>query len=103
VGVGSDLFSSPGKQAQQSASAVQGIDQNEINQAEAYTGQAEQNERNAIAGIGTNPYFGGTSATAGNPNGSPIAAPQQLNPANPAAFGPTGVVSPATTGRRQAT
>jgi hypothetical protein len=97
MGVISDLFSSPGKQAQQAGSASQALSQNEINQAEGYVSGAEGNERNAIASIGDNPYFGGSGgAEASNPNGNPIGQPVALDPSNTVKFGSTGV-SPAPT------
>jgi hypothetical protein len=82
VSLGS-LFSSPGKQAQQAGSAQQALSQNEINQAENYVNNSEQNERNAIAGLGTNPYFGSGGS-------SPLPAPTKLNPSDVNVFGPNG-------------
>uniref|UniRef100_E6QP67 Uncharacterized protein n=1 Tax=mine drainage metagenome TaxID=410659 RepID=E6QP67_9ZZZZ len=60
------VFSSPGKQASQAASAVGGIDQNSINQIEGYTSGQQQALRGAISGVGQNPYF--QTAQAMNPN-----------------------------------
>lgn len=78
----SGLLSSPGKQAQQGASGLQGIDQSTINQLEQYVGQQQQNERGAIAGVGANPYF--TAAQAMNPSAYAV------NPAQQQVFGSTG-------------
>lgn len=76
------LLSSPGKQAQQGASGLQGVDQNIINQIEQYTGQQQQAERGAIAGIGKNPYFGAAQQM------SP--APYAVNPNQTQTFGVAG-------------
>jgi hypothetical protein len=79
-----DLFSSPSKQAQQAGQAQQGLAQNEINQVEGYVSNAEQQQRGAIAGLGTNPYFGSSSGT------GPLPTPTPVNPSNTANFGPNG-------------
>lgn len=78
----SGLFSSPGKQAQQGASGYQAQAQNIISELEKYTGQQQQAERGAIAGIGANPYF--QAATAMNPGA------YRVNPGGVQTFGGTG-------------
>jgi hypothetical protein len=88
-GIITDLFSSPSQQAQQAGQQAQQLSQNEINQEEAYVSNAEAQERGAIAGIGNNPYFGGSGGS--NPNGSPVGAPVALDPSDTVSFGPTGV------------
>ena len=90
MGEVSSLFSSPSKQGSQAASASQAIGQQTIDQAENYYNNAEQNQRGAIANLGTNPYFGGSSTAASGSGGSPVPAPQKLNPSYTVAFSPQG-------------
>lgn len=52
------MFSSPGKQAQQAASAVGGMNQQTISQLEGYDTQQRDALRTAIGQTGPNPYFG---------------------------------------------
>jgi hypothetical protein len=75
------MFSSPGKEAQQGASGVQGINTQTIDQLENYVGQQQQSERAGIAGI-DNPYFSAAQSM------SP--APYRVNPAQTQTFGASG-------------
>jgi hypothetical protein len=68
------LFSSPSQNASQAASATASADNAEIGQEEQYVNASEGNLRNAIAGLGPNPYFT-------NPN-----TPANVNPAATANF-----------------
>jgi hypothetical protein len=78
----SGLFSSPGKSAQQGASGAEAIDQGLLNQIEQYTGQQQQAERGAIAGIGANPYF--VAAETMSPTS------YRVNPGDTTTFGTAG-------------
>jgi hypothetical protein len=74
-----DLFSSPTGAGNQAANGQNAIQQNYIQQQEAYTNQALQNEQNAIARLGPNPYLSaGSMMNPGN---------YQVNPGNAATFG----------------
>jgi hypothetical protein len=102
VGVVSDVFSSPSKQAQSAAQNTQNADLAVADKVQQYYDTSQQNERTAIAGLGSNPYLGDTAnATAGNPYGNPIGPPQPLNPYNTTSFSgggvtPAPVTSPST-------
>lgn len=77
------LFSSPGKQAQQAAQATGNIDQAMIGQMEGYVDTHQQQLRDAIAGLGPNPYFGaapGTGAYKVDPANTVQAGPGALPP-----------------------
>jgi hypothetical protein len=78
----SGLFSSPGKAAQQGASGYQGQAQQIVDQIENYTGQQQQAERGAIAGVGPNAYF--QAAEKMNPG------PYAVNPGGVQTFGAPG-------------
>lgn len=74
-----DLFSSPTGAGNEAANAQNAIQQNYVQQQEAYTNQALKNEQNAIAGLGPNPYLSaGSMMNPGN---------YQVNPGNAATFG----------------
>jgi hypothetical protein len=88
VGGVSDLFSSPSKQAQSAGQAQQSLAQNEINQGEDYINTANQNTRNAISGLGANPFFGGSGAS--GTGGSTPAAPTPITSANMTTVSPFG-------------
>lgn len=78
------LFSSPSQNASQAATATASADNAEIGQEEAYVNQSEGNLRNAIAGLGPNPYF------------TPPPVPAPVDPKNTATFstpGPPGTSS----------
>jgi hypothetical protein len=77
-----NLFQKPGQQASQGASQVQAMDQQMLNQLESYTGQQQQAERGAVAGVGANPYF--AAAQSMNPGA------YRVNPASTQTFGTSG-------------
>lgn len=52
------LFSSPGKQAQQAATAEQGLTAQDLALAKQYANTTATNTQNVIAQMGPNPYFG---------------------------------------------
>jgi len=52
-----NMFSSNGKQAAQAAQGVAGATQGEVNQVEQYTTAQQQAARDAINGMGANPWF----------------------------------------------
>jgi hypothetical protein len=88
----SELFSSPTKSATSAAQAEQGITQSDINQAENYTATQQQNERSAISGLGSNPYF--DAATDLSPSND------YVNPNDTTTFGGSGpgtTLAPVTT------
>lgn len=74
-----DLFSSPSKTASQAASGVTSAEMPILQNLENYTNTGEQAVRSAIAGQGSNPYFG----TAGTVSPSSYA----VNPQNTVNFG----------------
>lgn len=95
------LFSSPGKQAQQAAQATGNIDQAMIQQMEGYVDTHQQQLRDAIGGLGPNPYFGaapGTAAYAVNPSNTvtagPGALPYGLTTGTPTGPGAPGTLTP---------
>jgi hypothetical protein len=75
------MFSSPGKEAQQGASGLGSQLQPIISELQNYTGQQQQAERGAIAGV-PNPYF--NSAQEMSP------APYRVNPGQTQTFGASG-------------
>lgn len=78
----SSLFSSPSKEAGAAAQAEQGLTAADMQQLEGYVNQTEGQERGAIAGLGTNPYF----QAAGNMSPSNYA----VNPADTVTFSNQG-------------
>ena len=68
--------------ASQAASGEQGSLQSVLNQLESYTGQQQQAERGAIAGIGANPYFAAGQKM--NPDA------YRMNPGQTQTFGSSG-------------
>jgi len=74
-----NMFSSNGKQAAQAASGVASADQNMINQTEQYTTQQQQAARDALNGMGQNPWFAASQSI------SPSAF--QVNPNDTTTFG----------------
>lgn len=79
------VFSSPSKQAQQSSSAVQGINSQDIAQAEQYVSQQQAALRTAL-GQQTNPYFEASAKM--NPSGYGV------NPHDTVTFGSNGITEP---------
>ena len=73
-----DLFSSPAQNASQAATATAAASNAEIGQEEGYVNTSEANLRNAIAGLGPNPYF------------TAPAPPAPVNPGNTATFSTPG-------------
>lgn len=70
-----NVFSSSGKQAQQAAANEGAIGQQMVSQIENYTTEQQQKLRDAIGGMGPNPYFSAAqqmspSAYAVNPQGT---------------------------------
>jgi hypothetical protein len=72
------LFSSPSSQAASAATTQAGLQNAEIGQQENYVAGQEAQLRNAIAGLGANPYFAGGAGM------SP--AGYAVNPNNTASF-----------------
>ncbi len=93
-----DLFSSPSKQAQSAGQAQQNLAQNEINQGEQYVNNANAQTRTAIAGLGQNPFFGGSGA--GGTGQSLPAAPTPLNPSNFSTVSPFGAPAGSTPAKK---
>lgn len=76
------MFSSPGKQASQAASAAGASASQVIGQLQQYTDQHQQQLRDAIAGQGPNPYF--EAAQQVNPQA------YYTNPSDTVTFGTSG-------------
>lgn len=91
-------FSSPSKAGQQAASSELSTLQPLINQQETYQSGQEQNLRNAISGLGPNPYFG-AGGTGTPPPIDPTTNTATFSSAGPgtqvAGNAPPAVVAPA--------